>query len=151
MIMKNGSENMEDNKWIVDILKERGYKFTEQRKAIIEVIGKKGEHYNASEIFERVGKKIPDVSFSTIYRNIELLLGLGILKKISIEEGLNHFELASKDHHHHIICKSCGYVKEIDLCPYKDIEKKRLDEIGFEPMEHKFEIYGLCKKCKNKD
>lgn len=141
---------MEDNKWIVDILKEKGYKFTEQRKAILEVIGKKGEHYNANEIFKMVGEKIPDVSFSTIYRNIELLLGLGILRKVSIAEGLNHFEVASKNHHHHIICKSCGCIKEIDLCPYKYIEKNELEEMGFEPIEHKFEIYGLCKKCKSK-
>lgn len=142
---------MEDNKWIVDILKEKGYKFTEQRKAILEVIGERRGHHSANEIFRMVAKKIPGISFSTIYRNLELLLRLGILRKVSIVEGLNHFEVTSKGHHHHIICKSCDYVKEIDLCPYNDIEKNKLDEIGFEPMEHKFEIYGLCRNCKNKN
>lgn len=138
-----------ENEW-VDMLKRKGYKFTEQRKAILNVLNDKAGHYNANEIFNIVAEKIPNISFSTIYRNLETLVRLGIVNKLSIEEGLNHFELSSRGHHHHIICKLCGDVREIDFCPYKAIEKSRLEEIGFEPLEHKFEIYGLCSKCRNK-
>ena len=119
-----------DDKRAMEILKEKGYKYTLQRKAILDVIGKQSGHYKANEIFNMVSKKIPGVSFSTIYRNLELLINLGIVNKLSIEEGINHYELSAGEHHHHIICKLCGNVKEIDLCPFREMERinlKRLD------------------------
>ena len=139
------------DKYIIDRLKENGYKLTKQREAIIQVLKENDGHYNANELFNMVAREISGINFSTIYRNLELLVKLEIVNKLSIEEGLNHFELADKGHHHHVICKSCGKVKEIDLCPYKEFEKSKLKEIGFKPMEHRFEIYGLCSKCMKKD
>lgn len=146
----NGGVKMNE-KEAIKILKEKGYKYTLQRKAIIDVLSKDEGPYKANEIFALVGEKLSGINFSTIYRNLELLIKLGIVNKLAIEEGLNHYELKTGEHHHHIICKQCGKVKEIDLCPFREMEKDKLDELGFEPLEHRFEIYGLCKGCKNKD
>ena len=78
------------------------------------------------------------------------MTNLGIIDKINIEEGINHYELSTGEAQHHIICKLCGYIRKIDLCPFKEMEKDKLEDIGFQAIEHKFEIYGLCSKCKNK-
>lgn len=131
-------------------LKACGYKLTEQRKIIIEFFQEKPGHYTACEIFEQVKSRCKTINFSTIYRNLELLSSLKIVNKLYINDGVSHYELSGMGHHHHIICKNCGDMKEIDVCPYESISNDKLDELGFMPTEHKFEIYGYCKNCSTK-
>lgn len=131
---------------IESVLKDNGYKLTEQRKLIIEVFEEKNGPYTAQEVFDRVKLKSSKIDFSTIYRNLELLSSLNIINKLIINSGVSHFELQGRRHHHHLICKGCGEMKEIDICPFGDYEDK-LRASGFEPTEHRFEIYGYCSKC----
>ena len=138
-----------DIKKAMEILKENGYKNTSQRKIILDVICKQKRPYKANEIFNMVSEATPGINFSTVYRNLELFLDLGIINKISLDESFNYYELSTGKHRHHIICKLCGIVKEIDLCPFKDMEISELEKLGFEPKDHKFEIYGICSRCKN--
>lgn len=139
-----------DIKKAMEILKKNGYKNTPQRKILLDVICKLKRPYKANEIFNMVSEIMPDINFSTVYRNLELFLSLNIINKISLDESFNYYELSTGKHRHHIICKLCGKVKEIELCPFKEMEIKELEKLGFEPKEHKFEIYGICSKCKNK-
>jgi Fe2+ or Zn2+ uptake regulation protein len=129
-------------------LKEKGYKLTGQRRIIIEAFDQCPVHYTAHEIFEKVKVKNPSINFSTVYRNLELLCNLGIINKLHISSGISHFELSHNEHHHHVICIKCGDMQGIDMCPYEGLKNNELDVLGFVPVEHKFEIYGYCKKCK---
>lgn len=147
MIIELGSVKMKDLSRIEAVLREKGYKLTEQRRLIIEVFNEKPGHYTAQEILGLVREKLAGINFSTIYRNLELLSTLEIINKMNIESGISHYELCGQAHHHHIICKGCGDMKEIDICPYAGLEEEQLKSIGFEATEHKFEIYGYCSKC----
>lgn len=134
-----------------EIMINEGFKLTQQRRAIIDVLRSDSCPHTAFEIFSLVSNKHSGINFSTIYRNLELLMRLGIVEKLNISDGCCHFKLAGEKHLHHAICNKCGEIKEIDICPFSDLmEKARLEEIDFEPMEHKFEIYGLCSKCRGK-
>lgn len=128
-------------------LKDKGYKLTGQRRLMIEAFDGGHALYTAQEIYEKVKSRNPSINFSTVYRNLELLCKLGVINKLNINSGISHFELRHKEHHHHIICLGCGDMQSIDLCPYGEIKDSRLNEMGFVPVEHKFEIYGYCKKC----
>lgn len=139
-----------DKERALEILKEKGYKCTSSREAIIDVFIKNDTPCKANEILDMVSNITPGINFSTIYRNLDLLIKLGIVNKLNLEDGFSHYELSKGEHHHHIICKLCGSVKEIDLCPFKEMGKDKLEELGFEPLEHKFEIYGFCSKCKHR-
>lgn len=132
---------------IESILKDKGYKLTGQRRMIIEAFEECPAHYTAQEIFEKVKALNPNINFSTVYRNLELLCRLGAIHKLNISSGVSHFELKHDVHHHHLICLKCGDMQSIDLCPYNEIKDARLEEMGFVPVEHKFEIFGYCKKC----
>lgn len=129
-------------------LKDIGCKLTEQRKIIIDVLIENTGHYTAEEIFHFAKRKNSKMNFSTIYRNLELLTNHKIIEKLSIKDGVNHYELNGLDHHHHVICNKCGQMAQIDMCPY--IENHLAEEIknmNFRPTNHKFEIYGLCARC----
>lgn len=129
------------------VLREKGYKLTDQRRLIIEAFNENPGHHTAQEIFDLVKEKLNGINFSTIYRNLELLNTLEIINKLQIESGISHYELHGSGHHHHIICKKCGATREIDICPYKNLEEEQLNAIGFKATDHKFEIYGYCSRC----
>ena len=129
------------------LLKEQQLKVTPQRKAIIDVLQSTNTVLNAQEIFSEVIKILPGINFSTIYRNLDLLMERGILCRITPESGGILYELRREEgHHHHIICKKCGASIPLDYCPMENI-KKELGKKGFTPTEHRFEIYGYCDQC----
>ncbi|HHY82150.1 MAG TPA: transcriptional repressor [Clostridiales bacterium] len=134
---------------ILQELKKKGYKVTRQREAIISVLGEV-EHQllTAQEIFEKILGMGSATNFSTVYRNLEMLLQEEIIRKVELNRDAAYYELNySGDHHHHLICKKCGSIQTTSFCPLERLG----DEDGFIPVEHKFEIYGYCKECVKTD
>jgi len=80
----------------------------------------------------------------TVYRSLALLLELGIVRRLDLGDGAR-YELA-EDHHHHMICESCGDISEFDQCP---LDPGRLaSRDGFEVRSHSVEVYGWCAACR---
>lgn len=130
-------------------LTEKGYKLTKQRQAILQVFEESNKHLlTAQEVFELAISSHPKgMNFSTVYRNLEILTQINILNKVVIGPGLSGFELTNlNQHHHHLICKSCGRTSTINFCPFEALNPEVME--GFEPTDHKFEVYGYCKSCK---
>lgn len=136
---------------IYDTIKSNGYKITNHRKEIIRVLMDNNEYLlDASDIYEKLIKVNKEINFSTVYRNIEMLTKIGIIKKNNLENGKSAYQLVIGDKHgHQLICKACGKVKTINDCPFEKIDKEVFDRNDFMPDSHKFEIYGFCKKCLN--
>lgn len=132
---------------IEQMLREKDLKVTPQRKAILTVLKKSQSVLSAQELFQEVIKLLPGVNFSTVYRNLDVMLSKGLLCRIAPENGVVMYELRRKgSHHHHVICKGCGISIPIDFCPM-DAMKKELKRLSFTPTEHRFEVYGYCDKC----
>ncbi len=137
---------------IYENIKEKGYKLTDHRKIILRVLMENSDYLlEPSEIFERVLKINKDINFSTIYRNLEIFLNAGVVRKINIENGKSAYQIIFEDDHtHSMICKKCGRVEVLNTCPFEKIDMMIFEKKGFMPESHKFEIYGLCKKCLSK-
>lgn len=134
---------------LITRLIEKGYKLTKQRQAILEVFQESNKHLlTAHEVFERVvSNNVNGMNFSTVYRNLEILTQINILNKVVLGQGLSGFELTTQNqHHHHLICKACGKTSTIKFCPFEALSPEVME--GFEPTDHKFEVYGYCKGCK---
>ncbi|MGB9839777.1 Fur family transcriptional regulator [Thermovenabulum sp.] len=133
-----------------DLIKKAGLKVTGKRRAIIDILLKSGNMLSAKSIYEKVKKEYPDINFSTVYRNLNLLAKKGILCFVLSENKSMIFSVKlSENHHHHVVCKNCGSSVAINYCPMKFIEKE-LENFGFSAMEHNFIIYGICPDCKSK-
>jgi Fe2+ or Zn2+ uptake regulation protein len=132
-------------------LRKEGYKFTKQRKSILEVfLRERKSLLSLQQIYEKVKEKYPTVDFSTIYRNIELLVNLDIIHKIYTGKPYGSYKLKELNkHHHHIICIDCGKAEVIEFCPLGLLESQ-LKKKNFLPMEHNFEVFGYCAECKVK-
>lgn len=127
-------------------LKKHGLKLTPQRRLILDILHKSGEHISADEIIRTVQKKMPGVNKATIYRTLELLEELHCVFK---SESEHHFiyHHADEGHHHHIICTSCGATVDCDEDIFHSVENLLETKYGFTcNLEHMM-INGLCRKC----
>lgn len=133
-------------------LKESGYKVTPQRQEIIRVLCREeGGCRTAGEILREVRSNYPGMSLDTVYRNLGLLRNLNIVEEINFK-GKSRYELKSEDaHHHHLICIKCGGLQKLNFCPLQYIDWNKLPDGGFKVKEHRFELFGYCSACLNKD
>jgi Fur family ferric uptake transcriptional regulator len=119
-------------------IRGRGYKVTPQRLAVLGALAAE-QHQSLGEVRARC----PEVGLVTIYRTLDLLSEIGAVRRLDLGDG-PRYELA-EDHHHHLICESCGGVSEFERCP---LELRRLRGMDFEISSHTLEIYGRCADCR---
>jgi Fe2+ or Zn2+ uptake regulation protein len=84
---------------------------------------------------------------ATVFRCIKLLEEKKLLKRVDFMEGEYRYELSSLPHHHHAVCKTCGAVERVDTCTVEELRKQLKKQIGFQVINHSFELFGVCKKC----
>lgn len=128
-------------------MKKRGCKITPQRRLILEIISN-GGHESAEDIFAEIKKEQPNVAFGTVYRNLNILKDLGLIRELDFRDGRNRFELVEK-HHHHLVCLGCGNAIELNICPMKDNIKEVINEHNFKISGHSFKVFGYCMACNN--
>ena len=121
-------------------MRGRGYKATPQRLAVLRALFEE-QHQSLEEIRVRC----PEVGLVTLYRALDLLGELGIVRRLDLGDGAR-YELA-RDHHHHMICESCGHISEFDECPL-DPELLPPKSADFEIRAHSLEVYGRCGACR---
>lgn len=133
-------------------LKERGYKLTPQRRAILNaIIDSEGRHLSPEEIYDLVKMECPEIGLATVYRTVQLLEKMGILYKMNFDDGVSRYELVhnTEDHqHHHLICVKCGEIQEVEDDLLDSLEGKIEGMYDFKITNHDVKFYGICKKCK---
>jgi Fur family transcriptional regulator, zinc uptake regulator len=131
----------------LDLLKEKGYKYTEKRKDLISLFAREKRYLSAKDVQEALKVQYPGLSFDTIYRNLTTFAEIGLLEETEWEgEKKFRFTCSHNEHHHHLICLRCGGTKSIHKCP---MEVLNSELNGFDVTGHKFEIYGYCNDCRD--
>jgi Fe2+ or Zn2+ uptake regulation protein len=134
---------------VVHRFKEKGYKITPQRRAIINALLLAKQPATAGELLQELRDLFPDISLDTVYRNLKLLTDLGLLNQINVKSGeTSRFEFSDCPHHHHLVCMQCGASRCLDYCAMEKGGLAAAEEHGFEVVGHVFEIYGYCPGCR---
>jgi Fur family ferric uptake transcriptional regulator len=123
---------------VVGKIRGQGYKATPQRLAVLGALAAE-QHQTLKEIRARC----PEVGLVTVYRTLDLLCEIGAVRRLDLGDG-PRYELA-ENHHHHLVCESCGAVSEFEECP---LDLRRLQDVDFEVASHSLEIYGRCVVCR---
>ncbi|KRN88356.1 Fur family transcriptional regulator [Ligilactobacillus ceti] len=135
----------------IEILKQNNLKITKQRKSMLDYLSKFQHYYvDVTQVDDYIRELYPGVSHNTIYRNIKEFEELGILESKDKPTGKcvkYQCDFANMDHHH-FICKHCGKVQEIKICPFNELFAQQLP--GCQIEGHSFEIHGYCADCKGK-
>jgi Fe2+ or Zn2+ uptake regulation protein len=131
---------------IIQHIKDKGFKITPQRRAIIDALLLADRPPTAKEVLDTVRHNFPDVGLDTVYRNLNLLSDIGCVIQINLRNSeTSRFEIL-KQHHHHLICLGCGEA----VCLGKCMMDKHMDYLrdkGYKIVGHVFEIYGYCPDC----
>lgn len=125
---------------VVKKIRGSGYKATPQRLAVLEAVA--AEQHQS---FEGIRASCPEVGMVTVYRTLDLLSALGLVRRLDLGDG-PRYELA-EDHHHHLICEGCGKITEFERCP---LDLRDFSDVGgdFEVRAHSLEVYGACSDCR---
>lgn len=132
---------------MVQVLRASGHRLTPQRESVLAVIGASRCHLTADEVLFRVRKRYPYLNKSAVYRSLDLLTRLGLVNQTDMGHGRIEFELNRRPHHHHLICRVCGQVKQIEHTLFEPLARKIEEQHGFRPDLEHFAIFGVCRKC----
>jgi Fe2+ or Zn2+ uptake regulation protein len=127
-------------------LRERGLRVTPQRILIHRALSDLGRHATADEVLARVEPQLPNASLPTVYATLELLEELGIAHRIAAGTGATLWDPRSEPHHH-LVCRSCGRVDDLDVKLDTGAAVRAARRRGFRPDGSELIVSGLCERC----
>jgi Fe2+ or Zn2+ uptake regulation protein len=130
-------------------LRASGRRYTHRRRRLVEILARSGKPVAIPEILRRRG--LPQ---SSVYRNLGELERAGVVRRLVTDEEFGRYELAEDltEHHHHVICSSCGTVHDLPMPATfeRDLEEtlNRVSRAaGFAEVSHRLDLIGLCAEC----
>jgi len=141
--MKSG-----DRESIFGKLRAKGFRMTPQRMMVLEAVEASDDHISAEEIFKQAHAKYPYLNISTVYRTLELLKTQGFVAESDLGGGRLVYHPVGKAHHHHLVCRKCGSVQDVDESVFDRLEAELKKQYGFNAELEHMAIFGTCKKCK---
>lgn len=127
-------------------LKKAGYKLTPARRAVIEVLESNHDHLSHNEILNEGQKLYARLSRATVYRTMETLVELNLVRSIYLNDPTQRF-MSAAGGHHHLICTNCDAVLEFDHCTVDQLSRELAEKFNFQVRNHLLEFQGLCENC----
>jgi len=120
---------------------------TIQKNLVLKAIRHLTSHPTAEEVYLFIRDEYPDISRATVYRNLNSLTEEGQIKRISIADSADRFDVTTMPHYH-IRCVSCGAFFDLKIPYFKDIDQKVAEETGFLMEDHDIVFRGICRSCR---
>ena len=121
---------------------------TDQRRVIARVLSESLDHPDAEELYRRSAAIDPHISIATVYRTVRLFEDAGILERHDFRDGRSRYEEVSESHHDHLIDVQTGKVIEFRNDEIEKLQRRVAEELGFELVDHRLELYAVPKKNK---
>jgi Fur family ferric uptake transcriptional regulator len=119
-----------------------------KRSVVLDVLIAGAPFRSAQEIHHELRGQGDKVGLSTVYRNLQALAADGAVDTIRNEDGeVLYRRCGGETHHHHLICRACGRVEEIEGPAVEHWAEKAAAQLGFADVSHVIEIFGVCPRC----
>lgn len=119
---------------------------TIQRSMVLEAVRELQCHVTADEVYDVIVKRHPGIGRGTVYRNLNLLSGIGEIRKLEMPDGPDRYDHICKTHYH-ARCVKCGKVFDVDMEILADLEKSIRNNRGFKFTGHDIFFKGFCPEC----
>jgi Fur family ferric uptake transcriptional regulator len=136
---------------LADLLHQRGLQLTMQRQAVYESVAGCPGHICAEHLQDAVQQRWPGLKMNktTIYRNLDLLVSLGLISEHRCDGGPAQYEPAERGRHSHMICRRCGTMADLDPAILEFLERRILEQHGFRLELDNYPVSGVCARCQN--
>ena len=124
---------------------DKGLRMTDQRRVIARVLSEAVDHPDAEELYRRASTIDPHISIATVYRTVKLFEDAGILERHDFRDGRSRYEEVPEAHHDHLIDVATGNVIEFHNEEIEKLQRRVAEELGFELIDHRLELYGVPK------
>src|ERR1019366_2134578 len=129
-------------------LRGAGLRVTAARVALLEIV-RGGDHLGVEAIASGVRDRIGHVSLQAVYEALHALTAAGLVRRIEPAGSQPRFEGRVGDNHHHIVCRSCGAVADVDCAVGEAPCLTASDDRGFSIDEAEVIYWGFCPGCSN--
>ncbi len=129
-------------------LRRMGHPATRDRGELLRILAETPIPLSPREIRERFSDPKPDAS--TVYRNLSLLVSLGLVRSVALHERSRRYEAATDGvHRHRVVCRRCGRIESFATksCGLARIEEGIRRTLGFDVTDHSLEFFGSCRDC----
>ncbi len=131
-------------------LRAKGYRLTPQRELILEAIDELG-HATPEEVLAHVKTKVSSVNASTVYRTLEVLEDLGLVRHAHLSDRAPTYHSVSGHEHFHLKCRSCGVVVSVDVEVALALTERLERERGFRADVGHLTVFGQCVDCRTEE
>lgn len=132
------------------VLQKQGLKLTRPRKAVLEVLATTTAHLKVAEVHRRAREIDPRVGLASVYRTMDLLERLRLVKHVHVEHRHRHYARLTGHHGHHLVCNGCGLVVEFSDCQLERLTRILARRTQFRIDGHCVEFFGQCRKCRTR-
>jgi Fur family ferric uptake transcriptional regulator len=136
-------------KHALGVLDAAGYRSGGARRAVVELLGRQNCCLSAQQIFDRLRAAGRPVGIASVYRTLETLADLRLVKRVDAGDGIARYEPARPDgdHHHHLVCRDCGKVEAFADPRLERAINGVADGLGYNVDEHEVVLTGACSDC----
>ena len=129
-----------------DVLRQRGYRVTAQRLAVLRAVSGV-PHVTADAVAESVRAEIGSISLQAVYDVLDVLVDVGLVRRIQPAGSPARFEARVSDNHHHVICRVCGATADVDCAVGSAPCLTAADDMGYDIDEAEVVYWGRCPEC----
>lgn len=144
--MHQTEQNTQLDQRLVTALRERGQRVTSQRLVINRALREADCHVTAEEVHAAVSERLPGVSLPTVYSTLELFESLGMVRRVNAGGGAVLYDPKAAPHHH-LVCRGCGRVEDLDQELDLGPAMRAAGKTGFAPSDAELVVSGLCADC----
>lgn len=134
-------------------LRQKGFRLTPQRETILRVFQAipQGKHLSAEDLYNLLQRQGEKISVSTVYRTLNLMARMGILRELELAEGHKHYELNKpSQHHHHLVCVQCHQTIEFKNELISEICGKQAQGVQYELLDCQLTLHAVCLEAVHK-
>lgn len=124
-----------------------GVRSTRQRSAISALLDESKGFRSAQDLHAELRDKGDAIGLTTVYRTLQSMADAGAVDVLRTDSGELIFRKCSDSHHHHLVCRTCGFTVEVEEPKVEEWAHRAGQAHGFAEVTHSVELFGLCAEC----